>query len=523
MFFDDEKPNTVGLDMANDSTVTFPTEIFISIIDHVESIDELLVLARVSHGFNEIALNALFERYGVDPHGESISLTLPVAGANLVLLEAFSLSLGVVGNTPEELNYDCGFTNVPQLLIRELRLLTRYIIKLTSVNRVSLRISSPPWLKNPEWNSASTDLLLAVLEKGCEEIHITTTQLSSVHPHENSLSPAAAASGSISVTPSDWMKKYLPISADDMHQHRMLTSTANEISICHLQRCTIQTFPHFLRPFYFISLRANAQLLTHISFKNIFGGDADFAVLLNSLYLPHLTHFGLKYGVVRRDAIALFILSHPHILSLEYHHLRYPSSNLVPRPLPGSACGQLTSLTTSPEHILKLLPPASDMPFLKKITIKVENHNIVRFQALEEALWHLSSCVGPLSLTLQVTVLGLGFGVWLDGIFTDQISLDPSTRPEARLRGVRSLTLDNGGWALSDQFLSRIPAWASLFPDLTELTVRSESGETKSRTRIQVSEEVFLSGTFSEKLKVKCPRLRTVSVINSVEWTHTYD
>ena len=74
--------------------------------------------------------------------------------------------------------------------------------------------------------------------------------------------PAAAASGSIRITPSVWLKKYL-ISADDLHGHRTLTSTANEIR---------HSNPQFLRPFYFVSLRANAQLLKeHLC-------DADFAV-----------------------------------------------------------------------------------------------------------------------------------------------------------------------------------------------------------------------------------------------------
>lgn len=460
-----------------------PLELVLAIIDRIEDDEDLLLLAGASRLFNELSVATYFARNGFNPAPRN--LLLGTSDESMKHLAGLAVSLGTCGAPLEHLSYDFGFINHTDHLIREVRLLRQYVTKLSTVDRVSLRLATYFTGDPNQWRSESIILLRTVLQKSCRNIHITTSQLSSFYEEPKTLR---------SPKPSDWLNNYWPDAVEPS------TKESN-----HLRTCYIQTFPTFLRPFYYHTLKCNAATLTDLSFKNIFGGGSDWATMMTNIHFPRLTRLAIVYGVIPRQPLVKFITKHPNIQELEYHHIRYDPVPKHPTRLNHTVFEDLRSLVTTPEHILNFLPAMAKMLALRNITIKIEE-KVTSFSALEGALKCLAACVNKITLTLEVTRTGLGFGVWLNTIM--RTGINSSGRPESRLECVETLVMDNGDWGFTDDVtLARLPSWIKLFPALRVLTLKGEASPAglRSLTQLALDGADSASDSILDTLKDACP------------------
>ncbi|PPQ75482.1 hypothetical protein CVT25_003213 [Psilocybe cyanescens] len=458
-----------------------PTELILAIIDRVEDDEDLLLLARASRLFNELSVAAYFSRNAFSPSPRN--LLLSSSDGSMKHLSGLVVSLGATGASLEHLSYDFGFINHTDHLIREVRLLRQYVSKLSTVDRVSLRLATYFSGDTNEWRTESIILLQTVLQKFCRNIHVTTSQLSSFYEEPKSLR---------SPKPSDWLKNYWP---------EAIRPPSKGSS--HLRVCFIQTFPTFLRPFYYHTLKFNATTLTDLAFKNIFGGGSDWATMITNIHFPRLTRLAVMYGVIPRQPLVKFITKHPNIQELEYQHIRYDPVPKHPTRLSPSVFEHLHTIVTTPEHILNFFPPMAKLLVLKNITIKVEER-VTSFSALEGALRCLATCVNKITLTLEVTRTGLGFGVWLETIM--RTGLQSSRRPESLLRCVETLVMDNGDWGFEDQVtISRLARWLKLFPALRVLTLKGVATSSVLRAQSTLYGPGDISETILADLRDACP------------------
>ncbi|KAH9485752.1 hypothetical protein JR316_0002667 [Psilocybe cubensis] len=460
-----------------------PLELVLAIIDRVEDDEDLLLLARASRLLNQFSLAAFFARNDFDPAPRS--LLLGTSDGSMKHLTGLVASLRTNGASLEHLSYDFGFINHTNHLIREVRLLRQFVSKLSTVDRVTLRLATYFTGDPNQWRSESIVLLRTVLQKSCKNIHITTSQLSSFYEEPKTLR---------SPKPSEWLNNYWP---------EEVAPFLKESG--HLKTCFIQTFPTFLRPFYYHTLKCNASTLTDLSFKNIFGGGSDWATMIANIHFPRLTRLAIIYGVIPRQPLVKFLTKHPNIQELEYHRIRYDPVPKHPARLSSAVFEHLRSLVTTPEHILNFFPSMEKMVALTNLSIKIEE-KVTSFSALEGALKCLAGCVNKITLTLEVTRTGLGFGVWLNTIM--RTGLNSSGRPECRLQCVETLVMDNGDWGFTDDLiLSRLPSWIRLFPALRVLTLKKEASYSALRSHSQSTLDGADSDSDStlDRLKDACP------------------
>ncbi|KAF9523868.1 hypothetical protein CPB83DRAFT_651856 [Crepidotus variabilis] len=498
--------------------LTLPTELWITIIDCVNDSTTLLVLSQTSRTLHTISLEAFFEVMNFDWKAPDFVLKSHLPGRNREVLRGLCCSLETVGRSLEEIVYDCGETGYSRAVIDELRLFSSLFLRISSVNRVTLRICSPPSMHIHELHEPTIDVLISVIQAKCRNIHVTTTQLAASHK-ASVLTPQSTLNNTIS-RPSVWLKG-------------ILKREARQTEEIHLERCSIQTFPHFLRPFYLSTLQAHSNILTSLEFKNIFGGEPDFSTLLSLLYLPHLNHFSIKYASILRLPLLKFFSAHSHIDSLEYHHIRYQSNTTPSRQdltwrsdvtqnksYHHLMYESLRKLHTSPEQLVHFFPVVTQMPLLHDVIIGVESHeNSDQFTVLDKALDVLSHCVNPIKLHLRVYTAGLGLTLWLGA----PRMVERSNRPELKMRAVETLVLDNGAWELNEDFYRHLIPWVGMFPAVKELTLQRNPKTPSLTRRVATEEDSPLSGTFAARLKVHCPTLKSVTILSSFEWTHRYD
>lgn len=469
--------------MASEILRGLPTELLIFIVDEVEADEDLLSLAATCRHFHDLALKTYFARGDFDPTSRNVVLT-PYE-KSLRNLAGLALSLDVVGTSIDHLSYDFGYLSKTEQLIKEVRLLTKYVFKLSSINRATLRLAS--YYNSStfgEWKRTTITLLISILGRSCTNIHLRTSQFSTFYEEPKSLRIPK---------PSDWLKDYWPDGA------KPRTNGTKHLKVCH-----IQTFPTFLRPLYYHTLQFNSTVLTDLSFRNIFGGGTDWGTMMVNLAFPHLARFTIIYGVIPRDPFVKFLTKHQNIKEFNYHHIRYDPRPKKPARLDKSIFERLHTLTTTPEHILNFLPPMDRMPALTTIIIMIEEL-VTNFSPLEGALRCLASCLNKITLTLEVTRTGLGFRVWLDAIVRN--GLNPSTRPEPLLRCVETLIMDNGDWGFADDLIAlRLPPWLRLFPELRALTLL-DGGPMLRMNRLVADDSDSDTPTFLESLKDACPGL----------------
>ncbi|KAF8911657.1 hypothetical protein CPB84DRAFT_1958036 [Gymnopilus junonius] len=478
--------------MASNILRGLPTELLIFIVDQVEADDDLLSLAETCRKFHDLSLKNYFDRNEFDPASRSVVLT-PYEGS-LRNLAGLALSLDVIGTSIDHLSYDFGYLSNSDQLIKEVRLLTKYVDKLSSLNQATLRIASYyNSSTSTKWKRSTIALLNSILKKSCADIHIRTSQLSTFYEGPKSLRIPK---------PADWLKDYWPIGVNPQN------NGAKHLKVCH-----IQTFPTFLRPFYYHALQFNSTVLTDLSFRNIFGGGTDWGAMMLTLVFPHLARLTIIYGVIPRDPFVKFLTKHQNIKEFSYHHIRYDPRPKKPVRLEKSVFDSLQTLTTTPEHILNFLPPMAKLPALTTVIIKIEEL-VTNFSPLEGALRCLASCLNKITLTLEVTRTGLGFRVWLDAIVRN--GLNSSTRPEPLLHCVETLIMDNAEWGFADELIVlRLPVWLRLFPQLRALTL-IDGGPAIRMSQSLADDRETSSPTFLETLKDACPGLY-------IEWRHRND
>lgn len=487
--------NTSGLNHIEDDThsaIWIPTELLVVIIENIESDDDLLTLAGASRRFHDLALSQHFSRHGFDPFSKEVNINFSLDGS-INFLKGLAVSLNFVGTSIDRLSYDFGYTQDSSRVMKEVQLLTQYIAKLSSVTSVNLRLATH--LRGPpeKWRNMNIVLLNTILSRSCRDIHITTSLLSTLHEEPKNMPPSSK--------PTDWLKGYWPANQFPPRGTPKILKT-----------CFIQTFPRFLRPFYFFTLSTNAGSITDLSFTNIFGGGADWTTMLASITFPNLHRLVISYCVIARDPLSKFLQRHPGTLTaFEYHHIRYdprPKAPLRVRLLDHVFQSTLQTLTMSPEHIVHFMPPFSVLRRLNSIEIVVEEamgqNGGGNFAPLEAALRVLAASVNRITLTLMITRTGLGFGAWFAQAFApSRGGFRPKVRPESELHCVENLVMDNGEWGFTDGALyNYMPRWLLLFPNLQELTLR---GKRKFYKYIVGEEDDTV--TFVDGLKEACPHI----------------
>ncbi|KAF9478108.1 hypothetical protein BDN70DRAFT_880367 [Pholiota conissans] len=431
-----------------------PTELLIAIVDQVEADEDLLTLAITSRQLHALSLHRYFTNYDFDPN--STEIEIHSFNESRYVLRALALSLDVVGRSIERLSYDCGYSQDPEQMTREVQLLTEYISKLASVRRASLRIALNSNGNVKKRRDAYIVLLNTILEKRCSDIRVLASQFAPT-TYESKDMPRHTK-------PREWVKDYWPV-----HHNPPRTQ--------HLTSCLIQSFPRFLRPFYSHTLSINSTCITELTFKNVFGGGADWSTMLAHLRFPRLHRLTVTYGVIPRDPFIKFLTKHPNILSyFEYHHIRYephPKNPVRRVALETIFKDSLETLTTSSEHINNFFPSFAVFSHLTDITINIEEH-ISIFSSLEGALTQLAACVNKITLTLAISGTGLGFSSWFMKVFAPETWTSASARPETKLHCVETLIMDNGNWGFAGALiLTHLPRWIVLFPELRALTLRS--------------------------------------------------
>lgn len=469
-----------------------PTELLIAIFEEVESSDDLLVLATASRRFHNLAMVNFFARYKFDPF--SRELKLDSLEGFCKVLEGLAVYIDLVGSSIYQLSYNFGYTRSNLQLLQEVRLLTRYVSKLSSVSYVTLTLAAQYSGDAKQWKDIIVVLLNTILARSCRGIHIMSSQLSSFHEEPKNMPPSSK--------PVDWLKDYWPSGHSPPNDGPKL-----------LKSCFVQTFPRFLRPFYFHTFNTNAPSITNLSFKNLFGGGADWATMLASLHFPNLQQLKIIYGVIARDPLVKFLARHPGtITNFEYHHIRYEPRSKSPmrgRPLEPVFQTSLETLTTSPEHVMNFVPSFSSLKRLRDVEIKIEElmtqSGNANFTALEGALRVLEGCTNRITLTLSITHTGLGFGTWFTQIFapTHWGGSRVVARPESKLHCVETLVMDNGNWGFTDALVTvLLPRWLVLFPQLRVLMLR---GGRQSHKSFAGNEDSTSGNAFVTALKEACP------------------
>ena len=455
-----------------------PTEILLSIIDQIELDEDLLVLAATSRLFHHLSLRSYFSRHDFDP--TSNNLLLNSYEGSFKIISALAISLDLHDTSIDSLVYDLGqeFLNRPDELVQEVRLLTRYLSKISTVGSVCIRLANYFPDQPKQWKEASLLLLSTVLSKSCRDIHIVTSSISSYETSQK---------------PSDWTKNYWP----------KTRPTGG-----HLKIFSIQTFPQFLRQFYLHTLRANRYILRSLSFTRIFGGGDEWATMLANLHFPRLAKLHISFVVFPRDLLIKFITQHPTLAEFEYHHIRYIPPPKHPVRFKKGAFGCLHSLIVSPEHLLTFLPPLSQMPFLTEVVIKIDEMGPSSFVPLDHSLHRLAVCTNKITLSLEINRTGVGFGAWFHAIFRN--GLNPTERPERLLHCVEMLVMDNADWGFTDNVLAaQLPVWLKLFPAVRTLTLKC--GGPQFRNMLTLEEHGGSSASFLENLREACPELH-------IEW-----
>ena len=452
-----------------------PTEILISIMDQVELDEDLLVLAATSRLFHHLSLRSYFSRHNFDP--TSKTLLLNSYEGSFKIISALAISLDRRDTSIDSLVYDLGqeFHNRPDELVQEVRLLTQYVGRISTVGSVFIRLATYFPDQPKRWKKASLLLLGTILSKSCRDIQIVT---SSISPHYET--PPKLP---------DWTKTYW-----------QRTRPAGG----HLKIFSIQTFPRFLRQFYLHTLRANRSILRSLSFTRIFGGGDEWATMLANLHFPRLVKLHISFVVFPRDLLVKFLTQHPTLAEFEYHHIRYKPPPKYPARFKKGAFERLHTLTVSPEHLLTFLPPLSQMPLLTEVTIKIDEMGPSSFVPLDQSLRRLAACTNKITLSLEINRTGVGFGAWFHAVFRN--GLNPTERPERLLHCVETLVMNNADWGFTDNVLAaQLPVWLRLFPAVRTLTLKC--GGPQFRNMLTLEENGGSSASFVENLREACPEI----------------
>ncbi|KAF9047634.1 hypothetical protein BJ165DRAFT_1114888 [Panaeolus papilionaceus] len=438
-----------------------PTELIYSILNHISSLDDLLNVAMSCRAFNDISLDIIFRRSGLDPM--SPTLLLNIDTDNVACLPALCMWLQMHRNHKLQ-RLDFRYGRYPDLkgigpIYKDLKLLRSYITKLGSVDEVNLALVAPTEATTPDLGEATVELLRAILERGCVSLHVLTTRLVDTRSQVEG-AVVIHSDGLFFDSPTNWVWR-------KVHAGRVSQNQNGQ-----LKKCTIYTYPPFLRQFYYDALQSNSTTLTEISFHRVFDGEEDWEKMMTALRLPHLKCLRIHVCVILQDPLIKFLFYHRNLTIFQYHHIRYHvdppqgASRLSP-----TSFQSLEEIITTPRHLVHFLPPASKLPRLRAITIKVEVHQ-PDFSAPEEALATLRGCTDPIDLTLHITAAGLGIEAWMQTIesLPGGVIGDSEQRPERFLFAIRSLTLYNGSWGWNVGLLTRVMRWVSLFPTLEGVT-----------------------------------------------------
>ena len=485
-----------------------PSELLLAIFGEVESDNDLLSLAATSRRFNHLSLQVFFINHNFDPNSKTIKLT----GAHcetLKKISALAMSLALRGTSLDHLTFDFGCIHDSGLLLYKIRILTRYIMNLSTIDRVTLHIFTPAFPIVTRWKRACLTFLETVIRKSCSNLHVETTRCLVVRqPDDEDIL-------SLYHVPPPTSKKPRWFGILWGRHSKVHVISNPKTGTKHLKECFIQSFPPFLRPFYFRVLKANASVLTDLSFKRISSplGAIDLGFLITNLHLPVLKRFAISFGVIPRHAIVEFLSKHSHITSFEYHHIDYsydPRSTLYRL---DDGLYHLKELTTTPDHIITLLPPLDLMPSLTSITL--EDEESYMDCPFSGAIRSLSSYSKKIKLTIVIPFTDL----------TVTASLVRFIRPSSSLSGfllhcVESLCLRQNDWGLSETILDQLLVLLGLFPELKQLILHSFNPS--SQKRPSVIERNTSLYPFFEQAKLVCPSITSISIRGDSEWTYTY-
>ena len=463
-----------------------------------------MTLAATSRQFNYLSLQVFFSNHNFDPTNSK--LIIAPENSNYVgflhKITALAMSLALQRTSVEDLLVGVGYIRSPELVLHEIRTLTRYIMSLSTINRVTIRIEIPSGF--PITMAACNTLLYTLIGKSCNHFHIKGEVSQYWVARQRLRDLFSSYKTSVISKFSNWRRR-----RDSGYVLKSNTETK------YLKQCIIQSLPTFLRPFYFQVLKVNASVLTGLAFRSIFN-PADLGLLLTNVHLPALEIFAMSWCTIPHNAIITFLSKHSHITAFQYYHITYRTERKVPRRLEGGLdC--LESLTTGPKQIFTFIPSMDRMPSIASIAINMEE-DFLKFDVVQEALRHLSSCVNKIDLTLYTCFVSRTFGLWLPELVHPQSSFWRGN--EIMLHCVESLHLQNGDWGYADSVLDRLPALLRLFPELKHLILHS--GRPSSARQLSEVEERNTLLPFFEQVKLVCPTIRVVVIQGDSEWTHIH-
>ncbi|KAF9486084.1 hypothetical protein BDN70DRAFT_870599 [Pholiota conissans] len=445
-------------EQADDGALHLPTELLIAIVDHVETDADLLTLARTSRNFHTISLERYFRKYDFNPFSKSIEIH---SSASREVLVGLGASLDVMGRSIQLLSYDSGFTQDPTKMMKEIRLLTNYISKLSCIQCASLHVGINRLGLEKERQELCLVFLNTILAKRCDDVSIFASQSLLMNTEPQNIPNRSA--------PPEWTRRYWPAGHEPPKEQ-------------HLKNGFVHGFPRFLRPFYYHTFRTNSMTITNLSFRNIFEGGTDWAAMLVYLFFPHLRNFVLVNSIIPRDPFVKFLAKHQGTISeFRYQNVQYvpvPESPALSDDLVPTFRYTLEKLMTAPEHINSLMPSFASLSRLKYVLINIEEVPN-RFDEVEDALRRLAGCTNKITLDIRVVVpdrpqvgMGMGIGTWLRKIFAPPVDISAASRPERNLRCVENLLIDNGAAGFGgDSIVTHLPGWIRLFPELKDLTL----------------------------------------------------
>ncbi|PPQ64185.1 hypothetical protein CVT24_008560 [Panaeolus cyanescens] len=474
-----------------------PLEIFPIVFEHADD-DDLFNIAAVSRTFNNLAFQTYFLRHEETPRPSLQVIDLQSSLLPSSYLQALVSCLEFRGRNVDGLIYRYDPHRDWRVALCQVKLLTRLLNTLGQIKRLELTLLLP-FSRTRGLGRANAELLKAVNEKQCVHLDVSgrfTIYYRSLfakserkhHPDFGEFLPLL------------WAKQCLRIQSQN--DEGSPSSKLNHM--------VVRYFPLTFRQYYFDALRGSKDTLTALDFINIPSyATKDFSILLSDVTFPNLQTFCLtSCKRVHQAAIVSFLARHPGLTFLRYLLVDYSSNSKIVAPIPeilSSSFKKVMRLETSPQYILRLLPPLSQFPVLNKITIYTSVGSDIKLaKDLDTALASLQACRSDVDLTILSPCYENGLEQWV----TRSLDIEDNTRPETHLHCVRSLTLEHQRAGFRDTMLELLPAWCALFPNLHKIHLK---GFTK-KPHYAIPLQAQRLARVRKELSRLCPSVHTFTV-----------
>ncbi len=421
----------------------FPVELLALIVEHVSDHEDLHVLAKASRDFNFLAVEKIRSKYNFYPRDDVLILD----NHTMSILPTLAISLSMFGARLHYLKCDLTNTRSGQEMLEQTTSLLNFISILSSVYGASFYFFNTG---AKEWEDTMTMVLNSLADKSCSNVHIKSLTRSATLTSRNSKLTALLQKFSL---PSVVKKRKNSKAA-------WPDNTSNEIETCYLQ-----TLPTFVQPLFLYRLNTSSRLTT-LTFRYIYNYQEwdEFILHLN---LPHLTTLTVSHCIITGDAFTTFLIRHPTITSLDFHHNTFLRNN--PLTLPAGILPRLNSLRMSSVYLARYFPSLATFPQLTTVILPAGDMTRDSTGAAV-ALQALVPCANDITLCLEFTYVQ-SLGNWLrDSLMRAEDAgsiILGNSEPTRQLHCVKALKLDSRLIAYStDSVVDLLARWLCLFPAL---------------------------------------------------------